>query len=191
MISPNPYQTFVTVYGPGRKKALRNISQAISRPDALALDGTGDLYVANAGCAFYPSCSPYVPSSVTVYAQGSKRVLRNITQGVNLPVALVFDGSGNLYVANEENNTVTVYAPGSRSVLRTVSQGLNGPNSLALDASGNLYVANEEATLRSMRRVAERCCGRFLKAWIHRQCSRLAAVAISTSQTLRRASPAP
>lgn len=37
--------------------------------------------------------------TVTVYASGSTKVLRTITQGVYYPYALVFDGSGNLYVA--------------------------------------------------------------------------------------------
>jgi DNA-binding beta-propeller fold protein YncE len=47
---------------------------------------------------------------VTVYAPGSKSVLRTISQGLNDPGALAFDGSGNLYVANITGNAVTVYA---------------------------------------------------------------------------------
>jgi DNA-binding beta-propeller fold protein YncE len=54
----------------------------------------------------------------------------------------VFDGSGNLYVANAGDNDVTVYAPGSTSVLRTISQGVSVPDALGFDGSGNLYVVN-------------------------------------------------
>jgi DNA-binding beta-propeller fold protein YncE len=48
--------------------------------------------------------------SVTVYAAGSKRILRKISKHVVAPTALAFDSAGNLYVANAFNNTVTVYA---------------------------------------------------------------------------------
>ncbi|MGA8533626.1 MAG: hypothetical protein WB615_05915 [Candidatus Tumulicola sp.] len=44
---------------------------------------------------------------------------------MSLPAALAFDGSGNLYVANDYHSSVTVYAPGSKSVLRTISKGVN------------------------------------------------------------------
>ena len=46
-------------------------------------------------------------ATVTVYAQGSTKVLRTISKGVTGPEALAFDSSGNLYVANYTNNTVT------------------------------------------------------------------------------------
>ena len=104
-------------------------SQSSSSAEAPATNP--NLYVANDGA-----------STVTVYAQGSTKVLRNISKGVNAPYALAFDGSGNLYVANSGNNTVTVYAPGKTSLLRTISKGVNDPMALAFDGSGNLYVAN-------------------------------------------------
>ena len=81
-------------------------------------------------------------STVTVYAPGSKNVLRTISQGVNAPYALAFDGSGDLYVANANANTVTVYASGGGTVLRTISKGVKYPDALAFDSYGNLYVAN-------------------------------------------------
>ncbi len=57
---------------------------AISRSAAA-----DDLYVVN-----------YGGDTVTVYASSGKKAPRTISQGLNLPVALAFDGSGNLYVAN-------------------------------------------------------------------------------------------
>ena len=63
---------------------------------------------------------------MTVYAPGSTSPLRTISQDVSYPVALAFDESGDLCVANADGNngngSVTVYAPGSTSVLRTISQ---------------------------------------------------------------------
>ena len=66
---------------------------------------------------------------MTVYARGSSSVLRTISEGVNFPYALAFDGSKNL---------------GSGLVLRSISQSVQFPGSLAFDAAGNLYVGNSD-----------------------------------------------
>ncbi|MBV8067269.1 MAG: SMP-30/gluconolactonase/LRE family protein [Candidatus Eremiobacteraeota bacterium] len=133
----------VTVYAPGSTNVLRTISQGISEPDALAFGPDRNLYVANQGCIDPTYCHPVRPSSVTVYAPGSKSVLREIRHGVSGPSALAFDGSGDLYVANHWGYTVTVYAPGSTKVLRTIRDGIIEAQALEFDGSGNLYVAND------------------------------------------------
>ena len=58
-----------------------------------------------------------------------------------IPIALAFDASGNLFVANSGDNTVSEFAPGSTTPTATLT-GLNDPDALAFDASGNLFVAN-------------------------------------------------
>ncbi len=60
---------------------------------------------------------------MTAYAPGKTKVRRTISQGVEAPNALAFDGSGKLYVANGEN--VLVYAAGTRKLVRTISRGRN------------------------------------------------------------------
>ena len=55
----------------------------------------------------------------------------------------MFDTAGNLYVANNGNNTVVKFAPhGVGSVFANANDGLAGPVDLAFDAAGNLYVSN-------------------------------------------------
>ena len=76
------------------------------------------------------------------FAPGSTTASATLT-GLNLPYALAFDSSGNLYVANYGSNTVSKFAPGSTTASTTLT-GLNEPNALAFDSSGNLYVANGE-----------------------------------------------
>jgi len=60
--------------------------------------------------------------------------------------ALAFDSAGNLYVANDADNTIVkfLYSNGALSPSGTVfaSSGLSEPDALAFDSSGNLYVAN-------------------------------------------------
>ena len=65
--------------------------------------------------------------------------------GLNDPLAMIFDTSGNLYVTNQGNGTVSKFAPGATTPSATLT-GLNNPFALAFDASGNLYVANQAGT---------------------------------------------
>lgn len=66
---------------------------------------------------------------------------------LNEPTGLAFDGSGNLYVANNGNNTIVKFNS-SGGILSTNSSvfantGLDLPQGLAFDSAGNLYVANQ------------------------------------------------
>ena len=64
--------------------------------------------------------------------------------GLSGPSAMAFDLSGNLYVANQDNDTVSEYAGGT---LMATLTGVNGPVALALDANGDLCVANSDNTV--------------------------------------------
>ncbi len=61
--------------------------------------------------------------------------------GLNDPLGLAVDSSGNLYVSNSGAGTVSEFAPGATTPTATLT-GLSGPEALAFDAGGNLYVAN-------------------------------------------------
>jgi DNA-binding beta-propeller fold protein YncE len=63
------------------------------------------------------------------------------SSGLNAPVGLALDTSGNLYVANLGNGTISEFSP-TGAPKGTFASGLNAPWGLAFDASGNLYVAN-------------------------------------------------
>ena len=67
-------------------------------PDWLALDSSGDLFVANQN------------GNVDEFAPGSTTPTATLT-GLNDPLALAFDSSGNLFVANANGNTVSEFAP--------------------------------------------------------------------------------
>ena len=80
----------------------------------------------------------------TIYkidSSGNVSVFATASSGLNYPLGLAFDNSGNLYAANDGNNTIEEFnSSGTGSVFAT--SGLNAPTGLAFDASGNLYVAN-------------------------------------------------
>ena len=80
-------------------------------------------------------------NTVSVYSPGSTTPTRTLT-GLDAPVALAFDSSGNLYVANNGTNTVSVFAPNATTPTSTLTEP-SSPQALAIDASGNIYVGND------------------------------------------------
>ncbi|HEY2712752.1 MAG TPA: SMP-30/gluconolactonase/LRE family protein [Chthoniobacterales bacterium] len=88
----------------------------------------GDIYVSDS------------PLLVKVSADGTQTILPFT---VTNPSGVVFDQSGNAYIADTTTNSVIKVTPdGTQTTLAT---GLNDPQDLALDSSGNLFVANSGA----------------------------------------------
>lgn len=132
--SSGPYggnNSSVLVFARNSSRTLRSIANGISDPQSLALDSSGNVYVADTNL-----------SLIAVYPKGAVKPQRRIRSGIRGPVALRVDTSGDLYVANNISSTVTVYAPGGLKPLRTIISGISRPTALLLDASGTLYVAN-------------------------------------------------
>jgi sugar lactone lactonase YvrE len=151
----------IDVYAAESGARLRTITSGLYFPNAIALDGADNLYVADEG-----SKSDAYAGAITVYAPGSTAVQRTITDKIDNPTALLFDTSGNLYVANQAANNVTVYAPGQATPFRTITKGIDSPSALAFDSQRNIYVANRpygsdnNDTLQSLRLPAVQSCGR-------------------------------
>jgi hypothetical protein len=80
-------------------------------------------------------------STTTLYVNGQTTALTTIQNGVTNPQALVFDSSGNLFVANLPGS-VSAYAPPYNVPPTSITAGVNHPQSLAVDARGDLFVAN-------------------------------------------------
>lgn len=128
----------VSVVSIPKDEVTKTITDGISSPRALAMSA-GHLYVANAPFQ-RNKVLPY--GSITVYPLGKTAPSLTITQGIHTPVAMAFDGTGNLYVANINGHSVSVYAPNSNVPLRIISQGATSPKALAIGRKGDLYVAN-------------------------------------------------
>ena len=122
----------VQIHEQSTGKLLYTIKGTIQEPEAIALDASNNLYVANDG-------------NVTVYGAGGTNLIRTLKGSLKAPHALAFDKSGKLYVADDAASTVTVYAPGRTKVVKTITKGLLRPAALAFDSAGNLYVANQSS----------------------------------------------
>ncbi len=139
----------------------RRLEVWIGVPFGVAVDSTGNIYVANSASfnggpdtvtAFPPLASltgqPNYPD-VTPYA-----TISGAGTGLNSPGGIAVDSGGNLYVTNDGSvnggaDSVTVYAAGANgnaAPSATISGGATGldvPFGVAIDSGGNLYVASD------------------------------------------------
>jgi hypothetical protein len=100
----------------------------VLNPRGLAVDGAGNLFVANYSNNMILKFTPAgVPS---IFA----------STGVSGPTGLAFDGAGNLYVANQNSNNIEKFTPGG-SGSPFAGFPITLPTGLAFDPAGNLYVA--------------------------------------------------
>jgi streptogramin lyase len=102
----------------------------LSNPLSVAINSSGHVYV---------DCSQD-STWIEEFDSSGNNPARFVNPTVGFPSDMVFDGSGNLYVAN--NNSIEVYNPaGGGSVFATTGTAfLEG---LAFDATSNLWVADE------------------------------------------------
>lgn len=149
----------VTVYtagATGNAKPIQTIagpSTGLQNPIGIAVNGSGDIYVANFGSG--GSGSGYV----TVYPSGANgnmaptRTIAGQNTGLGTLWGIALNPvNGDVYVANLTNSglgTVMIYPSGANGDVEPIgtiggaSTGLDIPAGLTLDANGNIYVPNE------------------------------------------------
>ena len=142
----------------------------LSRPIGVALDGSGNLYVADNGnnrVLYYAAGST---TATQVWGQSGSFTSGTVNGGMgsgsptantlNNPDSIAVDGNGDLYVGDEFNNRVVFYAAGSTTATQVYGQGGSFTSSagndggsvgtgtmidpyVALDGSGNLYISDD------------------------------------------------
>jgi kumamolisin len=119
-------------------------SAKFSYPSGIALDSSGDLFIAD----YDNNCIREVtPAGVVSTPYGSTSGRHGNTNGTGNsarfynPNAIVADSSNNLYVADTSNNSIRKITA-SGAAVSTLATGFNAPNGIAIDSSGNLYVAD-------------------------------------------------
>jgi streptogramin lyase len=119
---------------------------ALNSPAGLAIDGKGDVIVANNG-----------GNSLTAFSPVGSYLTTVTTGGLNAPWGIAIDGSGNLWVSNNGNNTISEF--NSSGVANTSSPfsggGLTKPEGLAVDAQSHLWVANPSTNVLSEFNVTD------------------------------------
>jgi sugar lactone lactonase YvrE len=129
-------------------------------PQGLAIDGRGNLYVADTN---NHTIRKVVLSTCQVTTVAGLAGNPGSTDGVgsqgrfNFPEGVAVDGAGNIYVADAENQTIRKIS--SSGLVSTVaglagssggadgtgsSARFNAPSAVAMDAAGNVYVADTD-----------------------------------------------
>jgi hypothetical protein len=130
---------------------VANAGQRVTiRPAAQSGPAPATIFVANTGPYNNTTNQFTGPGSITVYRPGSSGDARPeavITKGLDGPVDMAVDSSGDLWVANEDGDTVVEYsraelAKSSPAPTMTISTATVG---LAFDPSGDLWVDTGEA----------------------------------------------
>ena len=108
---------------------LHSFTDAFDDPYWVAVDGSGNIYVVDAGNL----------RVVVLSSNGTQ--LHSFTDSFGNPSGVVVDGSGNIYVGDFGNNRVMVLSSNGTQ-LRSFSDGFSSPAGVAVDGSGNIYVAD-------------------------------------------------
>jgi len=130
------------------------VNAKFHNPRGVTLDAAGNIYVADAGNHRIRKITP--TGTVSTIAGSTLGVTEGIGTAAkfNTPAGIAVDASGNIYVADDENERIRKIASGG--VVSTLAGGFlsgftdgvggvaqfNSPTGLAIDASGNIYVAD-------------------------------------------------
>jgi hypothetical protein len=134
-------------------------------PSSVAIDGAGDLYVADSEHNRIRMVSASTGQISTVAGTGTSSYTGDNAQAtaatLNMPSGIALDGAGNLYIADTGNNVIrkvdavthvitTVAGNGSGlpgfggdgSLATSGTVLLDGPQAIAVDAAGDLYISD-------------------------------------------------
>ncbi len=137
-------------------------------PKGIAIDGSGNFYVADMGNALIRKISP--KGVVTTLAGGGKGTAANgkgAAASFNTLTGIGVDKTGNVYVADYGSNMIRKITPGGVVTTLAGTEGVNGAangtgktasfssiNGIAVDPSGNVYVADKGNAL--VRKITSR-----------------------------------
>jgi sugar lactone lactonase YvrE len=160
------------VADPGAKQVLyfpagsssasgKSIGTGLSDPTGVAVDGAGDIYIADWNSSKKLGTVyeiPWVPNtSKAGGAYGTQIALSTKAMGLGNNLNLAVDGSGDVYVADPNNaRVVKIPTPAQASLVVnpdivgdttatttiTVGSGFTAPSAVAVDSSGDLFVAD-------------------------------------------------
>ena len=136
-------------------------SADLSGPQGVAVDGSGNLFVADTGNAVMRKVAAATGIITTVAGNGTAGYAGNggaaIKAKLSGPSGVAVDGAGNLYIADTQNNAIRKVVAATGIITTVAGNGAAGysgdggpatkaelysPMSVAVDGSGNLYIVD-------------------------------------------------
>jgi DNA-binding beta-propeller fold protein YncE len=111
----------------------RLAAAGLSSPQGVAVDGAGNVLIADPG---NDAILKYTP------AGNSAATLVDASMGLSHPEGVAVDGAGNVYIADPGNHAIEEWPAGGGALVTVVSGGLNTPAGVAVDGAGDLYIAD-------------------------------------------------
>ena len=106
-------------------------SSGLSGPYGVAVDGAGNVYIADA-----------YDNTIKEWTVTNNTVTTLISSGLSSPSDVAVDGAGNLYIADSGHSAIKQWAPASTNVTALISSGLSYPYDVTVDGAGNVYIAD-------------------------------------------------
>jgi large repetitive protein len=139
------------------------IATSLNQPGGVAIDGAGNLYIADTNNNVVRKVNLTTGSIVTVAGNGSPGYAGDggaaTGATLNSPAGIAVDAAGDLYIADTDNDAVREVVAATGQIATIAGDGtgvpgfsgdgslaihakLNAPFSVALDYAGNLYIAD-------------------------------------------------
>jgi uncharacterized protein (TIGR03437 family) len=117
-------------WGSNPAPAATLVSSGLNAPQGVAVDGFGNVYIADTG-----------NNAIKQWSALTQQV-STLVSGLNAPAGVAVDRSGNVYIADTNNHAVKEWSASTHQVTTLVSSGLGLPEGVAVDGFGNVYIAD-------------------------------------------------
>jgi DNA-binding beta-propeller fold protein YncE len=107
------------------------VSSNLSSPYGLAVDGAGNIYIADSG-----------HSAIKEWTAANNTEATLVSSNLSSPYGVAVDGAGNVYIADSGNSAIKEWMAANSNVTTLVSSGLSVPYGVAVDGAGNVYIAD-------------------------------------------------